>query len=373
MAPIKSSLARSVAKLLGISKDTDLTLRGATQITRFVPPPPVSASGGVTSGGIAPGNGYRYHVFVSPGNFVVSQGGDIEILAIAAGGNGGVHQPSSTSVGYTSGGGAGGIFHVNPYPIEPGTHPVTVAAQGTTPDSAMIQPGGDTTFVDANGPTTLTAKGGGHGGYYGNSAPPGSPGEWARGGEGGSGGGNCYGSAPEPFGTVGPAIQPAQNPGIANLTNYGNNGGAQTPAPHFTGGGGGGGAGAVGQPGQPTTSGAGGDGQPFPDFAAPLIAPEIPSPVRSDWTSEVGPTGLYGGGGGGAGSTNGSYPTHPAQPGGSGGGGDGADGSTTAGSPAAKNGTAYTGGGGGGGGQAGGAKPRGGTGGAGLVVIRYEV
>ena len=31
MAPIKSSLARTVSKLLGVSKDTDLTLRGNSQ------------------------------------------------------------------------------------------------------------------------------------------------------------------------------------------------------------------------------------------------------------------------------------------------------------------------------------------------------
>ena len=37
MAPIKSSLAKSVSKLLGVYKDTDLSLRGATQISRKPP------------------------------------------------------------------------------------------------------------------------------------------------------------------------------------------------------------------------------------------------------------------------------------------------------------------------------------------------
>lgn len=36
MAPIKSSLARTVGKLLGVSKDTDLSLRGDVQSTRFI-------------------------------------------------------------------------------------------------------------------------------------------------------------------------------------------------------------------------------------------------------------------------------------------------------------------------------------------------
>ena len=335
---------------------------------------PISATGGNTSAGLSPGNGYRYHVFTSPGNFVVASGvQEIEIFGVGAGGPGGVHQPSGTQVGYTAGGGAGGIFYTTAFEVGPGTHPVTVGAQGTTPDSAMIQPGADTTFV--HGSTTLTAKGGGVGGYYGNSAPPGSPAEWKRGGEGGSGGGNCYGSAPAPFGPVGPGIQPTLNPGVANLTNYGNNGGdhytPQDGSNRFSGGGGGG-AGAVGSQGGPNNAGDGGAGQPFPAFAAPLIAPDIPSPVRPNWTPEVGPTGLYGGGGGSSGSTNPTY--HPITPGsgGAGGGGNGVSASTTAGSPTAKNGLAFTGGGAGGGGQSGGAKPRGGTGGSGLLVVRYQ-
>ena len=112
-------------------------------------------------------------------------------------------------------------------------------------------------------------------------------------------------------------------------------------------------------------------GQPFPAFAAPLISPDIPSPDRSDWTSEVGPTGLYGGGGGGAGSTNPSYPQHPANlvvqvvvvmvltgqlvldhP--------------------QQEWSNYTGGGGGGGGNSSGQSPKGGFGGAGILVIRYQ-
>ena len=120
----------------------------------------------------------------------------------------------------------------------------------------------------------------------------------------------------------------------------------------------------------PNSSGAGGNGQPFPAFAAPLISPDIPSPDRSDWTSEVGPTGLYGGGGGGAGSTNGSYPQHQhnlavqvvvvmvlmVQ--------------LVLDHPATKW-SCYTGGGGGGW-KGGGQSPKGGFGGAGILVIRYQ-
>ena len=35
MAPIKSSLARTVSKLFGVQKDTDLSLRGDVQSSRY--------------------------------------------------------------------------------------------------------------------------------------------------------------------------------------------------------------------------------------------------------------------------------------------------------------------------------------------------
>jgi len=45
MAPIKSSLARTVGKLLGVQKDSDLSLRGDVQSNRNVVP--FAASGGI--------------------------------------------------------------------------------------------------------------------------------------------------------------------------------------------------------------------------------------------------------------------------------------------------------------------------------------
>ena len=41
-----------------------------------------SATGGTVSAGVEPGNGYRYHMFLEPGNFEVTSGGDIEVLVI---------------------------------------------------------------------------------------------------------------------------------------------------------------------------------------------------------------------------------------------------------------------------------------------------
>ena len=58
MAPFKSTLARSVGKLLGVYQDEDLSLRGATQKTRSIIPP--TATGGAV---FLPDNGFAYNVF----------------------------------------------------------------------------------------------------------------------------------------------------------------------------------------------------------------------------------------------------------------------------------------------------------------------
>ena len=65
MAPIKSSLSRTVGKLLGVSKDTDLSLRGDVQSLRVLPPIPA------TGGNIVESGGYKYHVFLEDDNLVV--------------------------------------------------------------------------------------------------------------------------------------------------------------------------------------------------------------------------------------------------------------------------------------------------------------
>ena len=68
MAPIKSSLARTVGKLLGVSKDTDLSLRGAVQNSRRIIPFVYATGGTVTE----PGNGYVYHHFDGVGDIHTS-------------------------------------------------------------------------------------------------------------------------------------------------------------------------------------------------------------------------------------------------------------------------------------------------------------
>ena len=71
--------------MLGVFRERDLSLRGATQTERPVTVPFV-ATGGTT---YTPGNGCKYHVFTHPNsdNFTVaSSSKDVEALIFAGGG-----------------------------------------------------------------------------------------------------------------------------------------------------------------------------------------------------------------------------------------------------------------------------------------------
>ena len=288
---------------------------------------PITATGGNSTA--TPGNGYKYHIFTSSdgtGFNITSGQDDVEFLVVAGGGTGG----SYTGSGYVSG--------------NPGNDSKLGPDSGTP------------------GTTKFVAYGGGGGGSYSNN-----PG--ANGGAGG-GGGTSSGSGGIGLNPSTPAPVIASFPDYVPGTVQGYNGGS----------GGGGWKGG----------GSGGDGRAIPAFAAPFI-PGQPSP----WVTAVGPTGLYGGGGGQGGWNS----TTTAGVGGAGGGGNGAISGT--GSP----GTAGTGGGGGagdngsgaghGGGASGGvytgtvemspgpyavvvgdggtAGAYQGSGGKGIVIVRYSV
>ena len=160
--------------------------------------------------------------------------------------------------------------------------------------------------------------------------------------------------------------QPARPTFGGVFTNYGNKGGPATNSRYWNTGGGGG-AGQAGTGSNPALNprAEGGDGQPFTEFPAPVIAPAIPNPYRSDFESEVGPTGIYGGGGGGSMENPGFSGS-----GGAGGGGDG--GNSSEATAAGLKGTYGTGGGSGsyGGGQPGSAVPE--VGGPGIIIIKYS-
>ena len=339
MAPIKSSLARTVGKLLGVQKDTDLSLRGHVQSTRALDAP-ISLSGGTITAGITPGDGYTYFAFISSGDLTVTGGsGTVDFLVIGGGGGAGAGDPGNNA---SAGSGAGGVARGLNVPISAGTIPITVGQGGAgcpAPRSSQASNGGDSKFGAPGEPWYALA----HGGGYGSSQSSGGD---YPGGTGGSGGGGATPGGGGP----GPAEQPGTNPSPL-ITDFGFAGGSGGVSPG--GWGGGGGAGSVGGDYSSGEGGNGGNGAPFTEFPAPKVQPLIPSPIRPAWTPAVGPTGLYaGGGGGGVWSGSGT-------PSGGPGGGGGED----------TQGVDYTGSGSGGSPANEGAGHRGAHG---IVLIRYQ-
>jgi hypothetical protein len=211
-----------------------------------------------------------------------------------------------------AGGGAGDIKYEENYKIYVGVYSVVVGDGGTV----RYTNGQDSQFADL-----LSVKGGGFGGdeshYNGN--------------DGGSGGGATKGGIP----------------GVS-VGLLGHNGGAGGGAPPYYGQGGGGGAGASGGNGTPLVGGNGGDGVSiYSELLSSAMAGVTISGVR--WI----------GGGGGGSTYNGGTPGM----GGKGGGGNGSIGNA---SPGILN----SGGGGGGSERAGSGNT--GTGGSGIVIIRYN-
>ena len=288
----------------------------------------ISASGGtVTCSGDD-----RIHTFTGPGTFTVSSASNtpannvISYMIVGGGGSAG---------GYYGGGGAGGFREVKspvtPYTASPlcghGTpaNIVTVTAQaypivvgaggaGATPGTNNGNPGNNSSFGG------ITAALGGHGSGVAAPSPPAGP--------GGSGGGEGYLANAPGNGNTPPTTPP-----------QGNNGGAACPV--GGGGGGGGGATAVGATSASST---------------PSSCQAIGGAGGAGATSSINgtPTARAGGGGGGGVCAGGA--------GGTGGGGTGQQNCAT--SPA-QAGTANTGGGGG-------ARGSLGTGGSGIVIIRYK-
>ena len=142
MAPFKSGKGRNFGKLVQSYKTSSIG-----QQLRADPPPPFSASGGTTtSAGITPGNGFRYHVFTSDGNFVVDTGEkDIEYLVVGGGGNGGGYYGGGGGAGgvRSNSGGGGGPGGPSPnsedtYTCTPGTYAVVVGRGGGYPEDIVF-------------------------------------------------------------------------------------------------------------------------------------------------------------------------------------------------------------------------------------------
>ena len=123
------------------------------------------------------GKVYRVHVFKSNGTLTVGKGGSIEALLIAGGGGGGAGNPTSGLGG--GGGGAGGVIQLNNGAVPTGGLPITVGSGAATTPTGSSGNGksGEDTKF-----RQYTAVGGGGGGTR-NSNESGS--------DGGSGGGGC--------------------------------------------------------------------------------------------------------------------------------------------------------------------------------------
>ena len=320
--------------------------------------------------------------FTGPGTFTVNsiagsaENNLVSYVVVAGGAGGGGGTPNWTQAG---GGGAGGYREVvspsSPYSGSPlngysnAPNRITVTAQGypivvggggtaglgypDSPNATVGGTGGVSTF------DSITSAGGGGGGIY-------CAGRGAVAGGSGGGGGNGS-SAPLIPGAAGntPPVTPAQgsNGGSANRAFNG-------PAFYQLFAGGGGGATAVGADGGPNSDsgqgGAGGAGATSSITGSPVARAGGGGGAGAGVNCAGNPIAGYGGaggaGGGGGGQTTGrtgpnSVPWGPTTTGGAG--------------------TANTGGGGGGGGALGDSvspefgRP-GGTGGSGIVMIRYK-
>jgi len=316
----------------------------------------ISATGGTIT--TSPCGSFKIHTFTGPGTFCVSSlatlpaNNDADYLVIAAGGGGGANDPGSAIGG--AGGGAGGYrespgattcYTASPLGASPAAaitlsvqgYPIAVGAGG----AGGVSPTGTAGQGAVSSALGISSAGGGGGHSRNDSIPAGSAPM-----DGGSGGGQT-GNAPP--GTAGsgntPSVSPSQGfPG----------GNAYAPDANSFGSGGGGGATAAAlsvSPSNSNNSTAGGAG--------------ATSSINGSPTARAG-----GGGGGGLNAPNSPLSTSPA-------GGAGGNGGGGAGGPAAVAGTAGTANTGGGGGGAGSGSPgsvqrNGGTGGSGVVIIRYR-
>jgi hypothetical protein len=300
-----------------------------------------------TGGTISTSGDFKIHTFTGDGCFVVSAGAGpraiVDYLVVAgggAGGNlggagaGGYRESHSTPVSgcYT----ASPLATPTGLPVSTQTYPITVGGGGTGSGFPYGANGSNSIF------STITSAGGGGG--------PAGPFDSGRNGQPGGSAGGGHGTCSGP-GTGGTGNTPSVSPP------QGNDGGDAGSVPPGTKSvsGGGGGAGAAGNdaPASPSydVSGNGGNG------------------VSSSITGS--PVTRAGGGGGGVYTIfGGGSPTKGL--GGSGGGGNGG-GDTPPSTPNATSGTVNTGSGGGGAGLGNcGTGITSGSGGSGIVVIRYK-
>jgi hypothetical protein len=301
------------------------------------------ASGGNTV--ISDGT-YWYHAFTSSGTFTPVAGITADVLVVAGGGAGG-----GSNGGGAGGGGAGGLLGFASQSLTAQNYTCTVGAGG----AAVASVNSGAVYFGNNGTNSqfgaLTAAVGGGGGAATNTNPSN-----VQGNTGGSGGGGANFNSSS---TVA---------GIAGTSGQGYAGGG-TIGPGFgRSAGGGGGAGAVGGTGNSSNQGAGGIGATYNTSVGGSAGPYafIDSMGAATGAGILSSSHYYFAGGGGGASAYGGAS------GGIGGGGAGI-GNQSGGT--ATSGTANTGGGGGGSsGDASGIYTfTSGSGGSGIVIVRYAV
>jgi hypothetical protein len=271
-----------------------------------------------TGGAIYADDTYYYHVFGSTGTFTPLSSLTADVLVVAGGGSGG-----SSGGG---GGGAGGVIYFESQSLTATGYTCTVGGGGA---AALAAADGFSGTNSSFGALTA-AVGGGGGNSYQISG-------------GGKNGGSGGGSAAKNNGTT--AGGSSTQTGTGATAFYGNAGGsAVTDNATYRAAGGGGGAGAAGTNGtQASPSGAGGNG--ISVYSSWGVATGVGQNISGTYW-------IAGGGGGAQGTSSG----------GNGGGGGG--GSTPA------KGAANTGGGGGGETENG-VNDFSGSGGSGVVIVRY--
>jgi len=326
----------------------------------------VAATGGNT---VATSGNFKIHTFTSPGTFCVSSAGNasgsntVDYLVIAGGGGAAMRAGGGGGAGgyRFSDGTASGCYSAGPSPLGASALPVTATGFPITVGgggAGVPAPAGTNTSA-SNGVnsvfSTITSQGGGGSVGHATSAPScvASTSYGAGGSGAGGSAGNCANALLARNGNT-PPVSPPQ----------GNNGGAgkQSPGAQIYTAGGGGGAGAVGVDGKCSSPLEGG----ISAGGAGLTSCITGSPVTRG-----------GGGGGGTYTNTGSTYAVSSGAGGSGGGGAAGQHSNPPLNPGAgNNGTANTGGGGGGSIEGPPGAPvtdwNGGTGGSGIVIIRYK-
>ena len=358
MSPFKSIAGRALGKLLEGYRSSDIG-KGFG-----------SGSGGadIASGGTMVTSGvYAYHIFSQPGVFSTNRSIEINYVVVGGGGGGGSGNTGNNANHYAGGGGGAGGVRIGTANITgSNNHNVIVGDGGAgnnTPNSGPT-PGFGSRGNDSSLalPSIITGSGGGagenrsaraNGGKSQSNADSVMP--------GGSGGGAAVGGV-----VAGSTIA---SPDGVSPTTQGYNGGTCSPPTHSAGGGGG--AGGAGSPTPDQNNGGPGGQGVVTVFPGPGLFPDLPaleaSYLGTAWRDALGSTGLIGGGGGGA---QGSANFNSRGTGGPGGGGPASPTNGGAGEP----GVVGTGGGGGGGADqpnAGGPTRAGGTGGKGIVMIRY--